>query len=359
MKERAQRTKGVGGTCWPLGLLAWIFMAVNVPAATNAAALFADPPVARAKGFEIKRSQLDEAFLLLKANAAGSGQVIKEDRRPYFEARLLDRLIATRLLVARATEADRQKAAEKADAFVAQTKNRLASEEMFRLQLKGMNLTPEQFRERILEQSIGDEVVNREVRAGIKISEAEAREYFTQHSARFAEPETIRLAHIFFSTTVPAGQPTPQGEARRELPPALKEEKRLLAQSVLARARKGEDFARLAKEFSEDQDFAKNQGIIRIQRGQVAPEIEAAAFALGAGQVSELITSAAGYHLLKVLEKIPAKTPDFSQAAPRVQRFLADQEAQKRLPAYLQQLRREAGVEILVEELKIQTPTAP
>jgi peptidyl-prolyl cis-trans isomerase C len=313
--------------------------------------LFPDPVVAKGKDFEVKRSQLDEAFSLLKANAAASGQTISDDRRDLYLGRLLDRLISTKLLVGRATAVDQTKATELTDKFVADAKKRLSSEEMFTLQLKAIGLTPELFRARIHEQALCDEVINREVRAAAVVTDDEVKKYFDENPKRFEESEQVRAAHILIGTKDPADT-----SGQRDLPPAQKEIKKKLAASVLARARKGEDFARLAKEFSDDPGSKNKGGEYTFPRGQMVPEFEAAAFSLAVNQISDLVTTAFGYHIIKVLEKIPAKKPEFAKISDRIKTQLQDERVQKQMPEYLQKLRKDAAVEILDESLKIAIP---
>src|SRR2546425_719 len=84
--------------------------------------LFPDDVLCKGKGVEIKRSQLDEAFMQFRANFAVRGQTVPEEKRSMFEAQLLDRLVITTLLTSRATDEDKKRAREQADKFVADTK---------------------------------------------------------------------------------------------------------------------------------------------------------------------------------------------------------------------------------------------
>ena len=91
----------------------------------------------------------------------------------------------------------------------------------------------------------------------------------------------------------------------------------------------------------------------------MVPEVEAAAFAMGTNQIGDIVTSAYGYHIIKVLEKIPAHKIDFATAAPDIKNELAQQAIQEQFPDYIEKLRTEAGVEILDEDLKPKTLEAP
>ena len=329
--------------------------AAAAPAKPESKELFPDTVVAKGKGVEVKRSQVDEAYNLFKANATAQGRSLREEDRSRDQAMILDRIISTKLLVARATEEDKQKAGENADKYIAETKKRLPNEEFFELQLKSIGLTPATYRERLWEQAICEEVINREVRDKNQVTEAEIKKFYDENPKEFEQPEQVRAAHVLISFKDPA-DPNPNPGAKRDLPAAQKEEKKKLAESILARAKKGEDFAKLAKEFSDDPGSKDKGGEYTFARGRMVPEFEAAAFSTPPGQVSDLVTTVFGYHVIKVLEKIPAQKVELAKVSEDIKRYLANEKMQQEMPKYLQQLREEAKVEILDAQLKAATP---
>lgn len=86
----------------------------------------------------------------------------------------------------------------------------------------------------------------------------------------------------------------------------------------------------------------------------MVPEFEATAFSLGTNQVSDIVTTRFGYHVIKLSEKIPARKVEFDKAAADIKEGLTQQSLQKQFPDYLAKLKAEAGVEILDEKLKAQ-----
>ena len=141
---------------------------------------------------------------------------------------------------------------------------------------------------------------------------------------------------------------------RRDLSDSQKQAKRKQMEELQKRARGGEDFTKLAKEYSEDLGVKQNDGQITIDRGnQAAPrEFIAAAFSLDTNQVSEVIASVLGYHLIKLIEKIPAKKMELAKVSDRLKEVLKRKEIVKLMPAYIKTLRQDAKVEILDEKLK-------
>ena len=129
---------------------------------------------------------------------------------------------------------------------------------------------------------------------------------------------------------------------------------RKLAEDILKRARDGEDFAKLAKEFSEDPASKERGGDTgTFPRGlpQVPPEFEARAFSLEPNQVGDIVTTQAGYHIIKLLEKKPAKKLELAEVAARLKQDLKRDGMMKLVPGYLDGVMKEGNVEILDKDL--------
>lgn len=302
--------------------------------------LFPDKVVAQGKGFEIKRSQVEDAFTAYKASAAAQGQALPESKRSELEEQVLSRLINTRLLLDRATVADQAQAKELAEKTYTEYKGRMPSEDAFKRQIVALGMSLEQFRSRILEEATFRAVIDRELKAKITIAEEQAREYYTNNPARFDLPDRVRASHILFLIIDPL--------TRKELPDAQKTKKKDLAEKILARVKAGEDFAKLAKEYSEDPGSRDRGGELpAFAHGNMVPEFEEAAFGLAPNQISGLVPTKFGFHIIKMFEKMPARKIPFTEASPDIKGFLAVQEAQKQLPDFLKKLRAEAEVQIL------------
>jgi len=313
-----------------------------------AAPLFDDPVLARGKGLEIKRSQVDEQFAAFRANRAAAGQAIPPSQRAQVEADILDKLIATRLCLNRATEADKTKAQEIAKEFIAEQIKQVSSEQSFNRQLLVMGLTPEQFRAQITEQAIVKAVIDRELKDKRTITEAEAKKFYEENPKLFEQPEMVRVSHILTSVL--------DSVTGRELSGEQKLQKRELAEKLLKRAKAGEDFTKLIKEFSEDKNAKDRDGeytfALKDKRYVLPPEFEGAAFSLATNQLSDIVVSPYGYHIIKSWERIRPKKADFAEVEGRIKETLKQEAVQKELPEFIAGLRKEAGVEILKRDEK-------
>ncbi len=356
-----------------------------------AASLFDDPVIARGQGVEIKRSQLDDAFIAFKANLVARNQTLPEEQRLLCQAQLLERLITTRLLVNRATDADNAKAKELAKKLAEEARKSAPSEERLGLQLKALGLSAEQFNQRIMEQAVAEAVIERELKPKVSVSEAQVKDFYTNGTdllvkimqeeqgrlgriptttlgqlgavtqqieelkkanlARLEQPEKVRVSHVLLATR--------NRETEEELPEDRKKIKRFKIEELLKRARSGEDFSKLVMEYSEDRGLKESKGEYTFSRNDpFVPEFKAAAFSLQTNQISDIVTTTFGYHIIRLLEKIPAKKVEFEKVSADIKDALLQQELQNQMPAYLESIKKSSGIEILETKYKLDAPKA-
>jgi peptidyl-prolyl cis-trans isomerase C len=306
-------------------------------------ALFGNPAVVKAKGFEIKRSDLDQVVSAARSNLAAANQQIPPD----LEVTVLNQLIAIQTLLQTATPADQASGKIEADKQYTNMLAQFRSPEDFSRRLKARGMTVEDLKAKALQEAVAKAALKREL--DVNVTDDDAKAYYTGHPADFEQPEMVHVEHILLMTIDPTSRPplplsTNAVAVKRQQIDELR--KRILA---------GEDFATLAKQYSEDPGSKDRGGELpNFARGQMLPEFENAAFSLGTNQVSEVITTQYGYHLIKVLEKLPAKKIDFATADPEIKDGLAQLKIRKLAPDYVRKLRAEQQVEILDATLKSQ-----
>jgi parvulin-like peptidyl-prolyl isomerase len=323
----------------------WIAFCICAFAALSArgsrGALFEDPIVAKAKGFQIHESDLQEAYVGYKAAAAAMGQRTPPALEQDLKRQILDKLIATRLLLARATAQDKDDGKQLAEKLIKETRSKASSDSAYRRRLLAVGSNPEKYEAEIQEQAIVQIVIDRELKNKDIISEAEIKKFYDEKPELFTEPEKARVAHILIATRkIPSGEPLPIQERLA---------KKMKAEQVLARARAGEDFTKLVTEFSEDTESKGRKGEIAFQRhsGVVPPEFESAAFSLEPGQISDLVMTVFGYDIIKLIEKTPPSKVPLEKVHDDIGERLQRGSVQERLPAFVSKLRKEAEVQIL------------
>ncbi len=319
----------------------------SLRAANFAEGLFPDPVIAKGKGVEVKRSQLEDAFTGYRANLAARGQTIPEDKRATTEAQLLDRMIVTQLLAARATEADKAKARETGLKFIDTSRQSAPSEEFFLRQLKSLSMTPAQFTNRVVEQAMAEEVVNREIKSKVVISDAQIKKYYDDNPIN--QPELARASHILLTTK--------DLKTQLEMSDEHKKAQLEKAKKILARVNKGEDFTKLVQEVSEDPGVKENKGEYKFARAKddprnaMVPPFETAAFSMKTNQISDIVTTDFGYHIIKLHEITPPKKVELAEVSPRIKEVLTQQEMEKSMPDFFEKIKKEGEVKILDEKL--------
>jgi peptidyl-prolyl cis-trans isomerase D len=172
--------------------------------------------------------------------------------------------------------------------------------------------------------------------AGVTVTQDDLRSYYEQHRDQYKTPEQVKVSHILIKTPLPGpdNKVDEKGVA----------EAQHRAEDLLKQVKSGSNFEDLAKKYSEDPGSAKQGGSLGwIGRGQTVPEFEKAAFSLPKGQMSDLVKSSYGFHIIRVDDKQEAHAKSLdevkSEIEPIVKHQLADQAAQKKAGELLKQAR--------------------
>ena len=275
--------------------------------AAESLSLFGDRVVVKAEGFEVKKGEVDQAVLEYRANLAADGKQVPPGARDEIREKIRDRIVALRVVLGLATEDDRKKGLDIAEKFIKAAKDEAKSASEYKRKLMTRGFTVDRWEAQIRDKEVSTVVLDRLIRSKITVSDQELQEYYLANPEEFQRPELLRAAHILLSTTDPRTQ--------REISAENKRRKRLIAEKLLERAKKGEDFAKLAREFSEDPGSKGNGGEYVFPRGRMVPQFEAAAFALRTGEISDIVETKFGYHIIKSLERKPASRLPLKEVA--------------------------------------------
>jgi peptidyl-prolyl cis-trans isomerase D len=180
-----------------------------------------------------------------------------------------------------------------------------------------------------------------QARLKIAVPPSDIQRYYNDNITQYQTPEQVKASHILFKT-----------EGKDEA--AVRKE----AEGVLAQVKAGGDFAALAKKYSEDEGSKANGGDVDFfARGRMVPEFEQAAFAMEPGQVSDLVKSQFGFHIIKVTDKRPASTTPLDQVRNQIQETLtlqlADQRITDQASQYASRIKDIADLETAARELQL------
>lgn len=175
----------------------------------------------------------------------------------------------------------------------------------------------------------------------VNVSDREVERYYNQNIFLYEIPAQVRASHILFRIEEGADE----AAVRRR------------AEEVLEEARAGGDFAELARTYSEDTASAQQGGDLNLfSRGEMVPEFEQAAFSLGVGEISDLVRSQFGLHIIKVTERVEPMTRPLESVREEIVSALKQEKATEMMEEAVQAaadfLRRARSLEAFVQERK-------
>jgi parvulin-like peptidyl-prolyl isomerase len=172
------------------------------------------------------------------------------------------------------------------------------------------------------------------------VSDADIENYYNEHTSDFDE---VRVRHILISTQPQEPDEDQQKpDAKKPAPALTKEEAHKKAEQLLERVRKGEDFAKLAQENSDDPGSKSRGGEYDFfGKGRMVPEFEKAAFALQPGQVSDVVETQYGFHIIKLEERRSSQPPS---ADPKVKQEIVERLKDEKLKERIEQIASESSV---------------
>jgi parvulin-like peptidyl-prolyl isomerase len=232
-------------------------------------------------------------------------RTLPEDRMRFFTAQALNQLIEQELLY---QEAKREKIKAKKSEIeeeLKKIKNRYPDEKSFNEDIKRNGLTVNEIKKGLERYLLITKIMKtkeKEIDEKVVIKDEDLLPYYEKNKDKFILPEQIRIRQILVSVDPGAGdQEWKEAEKR--------------AGEISGKAIKGDDFAKLASEFSDDKDTRENGGDVGLMhKGQMPmPEIEEFAFSIKVGDISQPVRTIYGYLVIKVEEKRPQKLLQFSE----------------------------------------------
>lgn len=199
--------------------------------------------------------------------------------------------------------------------------------------VEGTGISCEDWKGTIRNGLLAQEVIRKDVGSTIKFSKEEVQKYYDEHKSEFVRPEQVFLAEIFVST---------EGKSEEEVR-ALETKATALRDRVV---KAGEDFGEIAKRFSDGSTAQQGGALGYFERGQLAPELEAIAFKMNRGDVSEVIRTKTGFLVLKCEVRYDPGQQPLEKVETEIMNRLYGEKMQPALRAYLKKLREESFIQV-------------
>lgn len=288
--------------------------------------------VATVNGREITRNELNRSKKILLAGQPGlqiPPYLVKE-----FDKQALDQLISAELLFQAGQKLEVRDLDQKTDAKLAQIKSGFPDQERYLQELKNINMNEEMLRDYTRRDLVVANFVASKIAAGLSVSEAEMTKYYQDNPDKFLQEEKVRVSHILIG--VDAKSDTGVKKTAREKTDRLHGE--LAA---------GADFAKLAAEHSTCPSGKEFGDLGYFGRGKMVPSFEQAAFALKPGELSGIVETQFGYHILKLTDRIKGEKVSLANARPKLETFLLAQKTNAAINDFVGQARKSAKIDLL------------
>jgi peptidyl-prolyl cis-trans isomerase C len=285
--------------------------------------------IARVNGADIPAADLEKAIRNLEANA---GQQVPAERRSEIYRGILDQLVEMRLLEQEAAARNIKATDAEVNAGIDEMKKQAPNAEAFAKALASRKMTEADLRAEARQRLAVDKLLTSEVEPKAAVTEADIADFYKKNPQFFMQPESMRASHILLKAD------TPEAKAAAKTK----------AEGLLTQIKGGADFAALAKQYSNDGSAQAGGDLGFFPRGQMVKPFEDAAFALKAGEVSGLVESEFGYHIIKAAEHRPARTVPLAEVSDRIAQALRQQKQQQLAQEFVQQLKAKAKVDVLM-----------
>lgn len=193
--------------------------------------------------------------------------------------------------------------------------------------------------ENMINDFLATEYLRREVVEKVTVTEDDLKLYYKEHTDLFRTSEMVSARHIIIRVDQKASKDD-------------KEKARARAEIVLKRVKAGEDFAKLAAEVSDDPVSKTNGGDLGFfQKGRMVPEFETAAFSLKPGEISGVVETKFGFHIIMVNEKKEAVLEPYEKVRDMVKPMALGDFQKARVDGFIENALKDAGVVMNLEPL--------
>ena len=289
-------------------------------------------PVAVVNGVKISKKEYEREINLQLQTASQQGRQIPEGMLPEIKADILNKLIDRELLYQESQKKNISVNAEEVDLQIKTIKGRFASQEEFEKTIAEMGLTEADIKSEIEHNMAIRGLIDTQVIDKIEISESETKAYYDNNPSFFKKPEQVKASHILIKVAPEATD-------------MQKAQKRIEIAKIQQKVKEGQDFATLAKEYSEGPSKENGGDLGYFGRGQMVKPFDEAAFALKPGQVSDIVEPRFGYHIIKVFDIKPETVMAYADVKDRLAQHLKSQRVDQEARTYIEKLKNEAKIE--------------
>ncbi|HEU18553.1 MAG TPA: peptidylprolyl isomerase [Deltaproteobacteria bacterium] len=292
--------------------------------------------VAVVNGTSLDRADFDREMNRVMMQILQRGQSTEGLDASQLEKEVIESMINRELLIQESRTKNIRVTEKETNEYYEKFKDRYSSEDEFKQVLTEMNLSEADVKTKIKNEIVFERFIDTQFVRKVTISDKELKDFYENHPEMFKQPEQVRVRHILLK--VDAG--------------ATDKEKALAKKKLIEieqRLKRGEDFPTLAKEFSQCPSNAQEGDLGYFGRGQMVKPFEDAAFSLKPGQMSSVVETPFGYHLIHVIDKKPETTLALNDVEEELHRFLKQRKIRDDIGVHVEKLKKASKIERYLE----------
>lgn len=261
---------------------------------------------------------------------------VSEEKRDEFRREALDNLVIE-ILAAREGERRKLDVRQEVDRRIETVRKQLHSKHDKKIDLdaalRQAGQTMADFRGLLRRQFLAEAVRKADMTMKLEVTDDEVKQYFQEFQSRYVRPEAIRIKHMLIKVNPSASAKERDVSKKR-------------AEQALAKLKRGAKFEKVAKRYTGAVPKGLEAGASLIHRGGLIRQIEDAVFSLKPGELSPVLQSIYGYHLIQVLEKVEPRQMAFDEVRDAVRKRLEKEERERLSRAWEARLTRDAKIEV-------------
>ena len=292
----------------------------------------ADAKVAEVNGVVISREQFDKELEIHLERVSRQGRQLANDQLTALKKDILEGLIEREILFQECQKTGIKIQDQAVDEQLAAIKKRFPSEAEYNSALSQMKLTEADVKAQVARGLAIRELIDKQITGKIEITDEESKAFYDRNLQLFKQPEQVKASHILIKVDAAATD-------------AQKTEARNKIDAVRQKLKDGGDFAELAKEYSEGPSNSRGGDLGYFKRGQMVKPFEDAVFAMQPDEVSDIVETRFGYHIIKVYDKKPEQTLAYADVKDQLSQRLKQEKIEQEATKYIEQLKKDAKIE--------------
>ena len=308
--------------------------------------------VAKVNGTELTSDLLKREMIAYRLLASRQGKTMETKNEEKIARGLLMKAIDDELIYQQGLKQNINIDSATIDRELDHIQTQFPDKKLFLAALAAQRLTFDVLKKNIKKTLVKEEFVRANIVSEVQVTDDKVKSFYDKNKDTFIKPETFKISHIYVSIPAPgdgeADSPEDRAKAK-EILDWVKNEARKKIDLASLSLKSGESFTSVAKEFSEDPKTSEKGGDLGfLMKNQTLPEVSSAMVKLKVGEISSVIESSLGFHIIQLTEKKESHPIALAEVKPEILNHLLKLETEKQLKNYLSGLRKKSEIKIFI-----------